>query len=317
MSDIFEQMTVDEQKAWWREQAAIACNRLALTDARLEFISYSHHAVFKVFADGEVFILKIASIQHGSQLKSEHDILKVLSNVAHPLKLIEITESVAMLLSFVTGDTIDAQLVSTEQIQNIGSFLANFHQVDTNMLDSPIKRLDWNGLYAKSGVYHPTDEHMTVFTNEQLSIIERVTEKVQIAMDELRQGDNEFGLIHGDLLLKNILFHNDDIHALDFEYCGWGYYLYDLTPLLWQLKPQARYPQLEDALWQGYTSIRPLTGQHRNLLETLIAGRQVASMYWVVSNQQNPYIVGKVEAILAQRTFELATFLDTGHLSRQ
>ena len=23
---------------------------------------------------------------------------------------------------------------------------------------------------------------------------------------------------------------------LDFEYCGWGFYLYDLAPLLWQLK---------------------------------------------------------------------------------
>ena len=119
------------------------------------------------------------------------------------------------------------------------------------------------------------------------------------------------------LLLKNILFHEGEVRALDFEYCGWGYYLYDLTPLLWQLKPQNRYPQLEQALWDGYTSIRPLTQRHRELLETFIAGRQVASMRWIAANRQNPHVVGKVEAILTQRTAELQAFLETGKLNRR
>ena len=30
-------------------------------------------------------------------------------------------------------------------------------------------------------------------------------------MDELGQGESEFGLIHGDLLLKNILFHEGEV----------------------------------------------------------------------------------------------------------
>ena len=118
-------------------------------------------------------------------------------------------------------------------------------------------------------------------------------------------------------MLKNILFHENEVRALDFEYCGWGYYLYDLTPILWQLKPQARYPQLEQALWDGYTDIRPISKRHRELLETFIAGRQVASMRWIAANQQNPYVAGKVESILTKRTAELAAFLETGELKRE
>ena len=118
------------------------------------------------------------------------------------------------------------------------------------------------------------------------------------------------------MLLQNILFHEGEVRALDFEYCGWGYYLYDLTPLLWQLKPQSRYPELEQALWDGYTSIRPLSSRHRELLETFIAGRQVASMRWVAANRHNPAYQGKVEGILAQRTVELQGFLETGMLHR-
>ena len=157
---------------------------------------------------------------------------------------------------------------------------------------------------------------MKVFTDKQISVMDTVAEKVKSAMDELGTVDNEFGLIHGDLLLKNILFHEGDVRALDFEYCGWGYYLYDLTPILWQLKPQDRYPSLEQALWDGYTSVRPLSERHRELLETFIAARQVASMRWVAANRHNPAYVDKVEGIMQQRTAELQEFLETGELNR-
>jgi Ser/Thr protein kinase RdoA (MazF antagonist) len=82
------------------------------------------------------------------------------------------------------------------------------------------------------------------------------------------------------------------------------------------LKPLSNYKELEEALWQGYTSKRPLTNRHRELLEIFIAARQVASMRWVAANQHNPAYQGKVEAILQQRTAELAGFLETGILNR-
>jgi thiamine kinase-like enzyme len=48
----------------------------------------------------------------------------------------------------------------------------------------------------------------------------------------LGKGSDVYGIIHRDLHLKNFLFHDGEVYVLDFENCGWGYYLFDLTVTL-------------------------------------------------------------------------------------
>lgn len=319
MSQSFDEMSSDEQVRWWQHQAMEAYNALNLPEATLLLVSYTHHAVFKVLLDDKTLILKLALPEYDAQLKSEYDVLAQLSEaelgVARPINYLRLESCSAILMTYVSGETRNGDDVTQVDMSRIGEFLADFHAIDTDNL-SLIKRLDWNGLYSENGVYYPNEQDKSIFTQQQWTVIQEVTDNVKSAMDELGQDTNEFGLIHGDLLLKNLLFGQSQIHALDFEYCGWGYYLYDLTPILWQLKPHENYAQLEEALWTGYTSKRPLSDHRRALLETFIAGRQVASMFWIASNQQNPHVVGKVESILAQRTNELSHFLKTGKLER-
>ena len=320
MSKIFETMTIEEQKAWWLEQAKKALISFEMTNASIEWLAYTHNAVFQVEHDSQTRILRLSFAENSAQVEAEYHLLNTLYAsglaVSQAFDHIRQDEFSAILLSYLEGISPQPDTVSVEEMQEIGQFLAHFHSVNVSRTILQ-KSLDWDGLFSNTGIYYPGDENMTVFSDEQLSLIDAVAEKVKLAMNEIGQSEDEFGLIHGDFLLKNILFHNNEVRALDFEYCGWGYYLYDLTPILWQLKPQARYPQLEQALWDGYNLIRPLTAQHRELLETFIAGRQVASMYWIAANQQNPYVAGKVEGILAQRTAELSAFLETGILKRE
>lgn len=318
MSETFKAMSIDEQEAWWLKQAKSVLSNLP--NASIEWLAYTHNAVFDVRHEQEHYVLRLSLADNAVQINSERQILDTLSqeglNVPKPVQIIQTDSVSGLLLTYVKGKSPTADDVSLTQMALIGKFLAQLHQIK---FDTTLARhaLDWDGLFSENGIYQPSDDNMTVFTDEQLLVMRHVTDKVQSVMKELGQGEEEFGIIHGDCLLKNILFHNKTVHALDFEYCGWGYYLYDLTPILWQLKSQARYPELEQALWDGYASIRPLTTRHRDLLETLIAGRQVASMRWIASNQENPYVMGKVEAILVQRTAELSAFLETGILKRE
>ena len=320
MSNIFDDMTIEEQKAWWFRQAEEALNSFGMDDATIDWLAYTHNAVFKLNHNNQIYILRLSLPENSSQIQAEQHLLTSLTRaglaVSDVMDVIEHREFSGLLLSYLDGRSPEPTLVTVDEMRKIGQFLAQFHSVE---IKETIERksLDWDGLFSKTGIYYPGDENMTVFSDEQLSVMDAVAEKVKSAMDEFGQNDAEFGLIHGDLLLKNILFHENEVRALDFEYCGWGYYLYDLTPILWQLKPQSRYPQVEQALWDGYSSIRPLTDRHRELLETFIAGRQVASMRWIAANQQNPYVAGKVESILSQRTAELSAFLETGELKRE
>lgn len=319
----FHEMSSEEQRNWWYQLAySVLEQHFSIDDAKVKWLAYTHNAVFDVTSPNhdDHWVLRIGQPASSRNLASEIEVLRSINKhgliAPFPEKSLELDIMSALLLTYVEGYSVDSNEVTIDEMQSIGIFLARFHAIE---IYQPLNRLklDYNGLLSKDGIYYPGDENMRVFTDEQILVMDAVAEKVKGAMDELGQDDSEFGLIHGDLLLKNILFHEGEVRALDFEYCGWGYYLYDLTPLLWQLKPQERYPQLEQALWDGYTSIRPLTERHRELLETFIAGRQVASMRWIAANQQNPHVVGKVEAILSQRTAELQAFLETAILNRR
>jgi Ser/Thr protein kinase RdoA (MazF antagonist) len=124
-------------------------------------------------------------------------------------------------------------------------------------------------------------------------------------------------MIHGDFITKNTIFQGDQVCALDFEYCAFGYFLYDLAPALLGLSPLEHYAMLKDALWQGYTAYRPLPDRYRDYLETFVAGRHVASCRWIASNLDNPQIREHAPQILADRTDELRDFLRTGRLERK
>ena len=338
-TQLLENMTEEEQRAWWLEQAQKALCFMGKEHAKIEWLAYTHHPVFDIRDDENHFTLHFYSHQNyrWDKMYSVAMWLRRLNNeklnVPPPAMQDEDNPYTAqgghdegmwwnaILYHYIEGEARSAEAVSLPEMQQIGGFLGRLHQFAITKPDMPfnqlLTKLDYEGLFGKNGIYYPGDDAIQVFTDAQIMVLETVAEQVKSAMDELGTGESEFGLIHGDLLLKNILFHEAEVHALDFEYCGWGYYLYDLTPILWQLKPQARYPELEQALWDGYTSIRPLSKRHRELLETFIAGRQVASMRWVAANRHNPAYQSKVEGILAQRTAELQGFLETGILNRQ
>lgn len=317
----FETMTPDEQRRWWQAQAQQALAYFGLPDAALRWLAYTHNAVFDVQHKSGRYVLRLQRTQKAAPLEAEAAVLRRLhaqglaGRIPLPIQQQRFPQTVAVLWNYLPGTIRSAEEVSERDLRAVGRFLATLHAIPFAAPDVPLPHLDYRGLFGAGGRYDAGSAE-AVLSAQQKAVMAAVAQTVQQAMQELGQSPQEFGLIHGDLLLKNVLFHEGEVRALDWEYCGWGYYLYDLTPLLWLLKPQTNYASLEAALWEGYTALRPLTGRHRVLLERFIAGRQVASMRWLAANQRNPHYIGKVPALLAQRTAELQGYLDSGTLDR-
>jgi Ser/Thr protein kinase RdoA (MazF antagonist) len=220
------------------------------------------------------------------------------------------------LFGWVDGESKAQSEVSLEQIETIGEFAAMLHNFSETFeppaeFDRP--RLDWEGLFGDDSPYRTEseDEH---FTDEHRKTIQEAAAYVQSAMDNLGQASSEFGMIHGDLLPKNILFRDDQVCALDFDDCAYGYYIYDLSPLLWGYRDDARYPQIKAALWDGYTGVRELDDDHREALEAFIAARHIASCRWIAGNANHPDIRGKARDIINTRIDELRQYLTEGVL---
>ncbi|MBZ0289368.1 MAG: phosphotransferase, partial [Anaerolineae bacterium] len=223
------------------------------------------------------------------------------------------------LLSWLEGIFYKTSAMTPEQVAGMGAFLAQLHQF-SELYQPPADfyrpRLDWEGLFGVDSPYNPGAGD-ALFSSEQRQVLDAVAERARVVMQTLGESPREFGLIHGDFIAKNVLFNGDRVCAIDFDDCGFGYFLYDLAPPLLQMTYERHYPALKAALWAGYVAVRPLPDSYRDLLEVFIAARHVASCRWIAGNLHNPNVRARAPQIIAERVEELRRFLATGRVERK
>lgn len=85
-----------------------------------------------------------------------------------------------------------------------------------------------------------------------------------------------FGLIHSDLSFGNVLFRAGQAVPIDFDDCGFGYYLYDIAVLLAGPYGRPGFRKIADALLKGYREVRSLSNDMEEYIPTFMAGRATA-----------------------------------------
>ena len=339
----FANWTLDEQKRFWCDLAHEVIELWGLGKSRLSWLGYSGNAVFRVNTCGEKYVLRLhlPGRARAKYLESELvwlqyirlntellvpapvplqvDGAEVLFTSVSPAPLSP-DAVLCCLFEFVDGESKSAKALSADDVYSVGAYLGTLHRLGQfeppDTFSRP--RMDWEGLFGEESPYLARDSIISL-TGEQARIFEQVKDRVRTAIDKIDRGPESFGLIHGDLLAKNILYCDNLPVALDFEYCGWGYFLYDLAPLLWQLKGErpAEYIYLEDAMWSGYTSKTGVTEHERDRLEICIAARQLASCRWLLANAGNPTVREVAPQLINDRALELRDFLQNGVLKRK
>lgn len=324
--------------------AADALRQWGLKVDELSWLTYSTNAVFAVYTAKNRYVLRLslAGRVSESRLRSELDWLRAIRQrtdllapnpiVAHGEGEEQLYAMVShellppprfaycALFEFIEGAVKGSCELSAEDVCAIGRYLGRLHQ-DAQFspaagFDRP--RLDWQGLFGADSPYRSTNESRAPAA-DQGETFAIVAQRVGQVMARLDVAGESFGLIHADLLAKNVLFNGAAIAALDFEYSGWGYFLYDLAPLLWQLRGErsADYAQLEDALLAGYRSARAGVTIDRDALEAFVAARQLASCRWLLQNLHQPQLRVAAPDLIRQRTAELEAFIGSGVLRRQ
>jgi Ser/Thr protein kinase RdoA (MazF antagonist) len=118
------------------------------------------------------------------------------------------------------------------------------------------------------------------------SQFDEVARRMRIVMAGLGSKPDSFGLIHADLHLENALFDGDAVRLIDFDDCGFGYWLYDIAVSLWELRYRNDYGDFRSALIDGYTRHRPLPPGGLAQLDNFIATREVAIGLWYTGTAQ-------------------------------
>jgi Ser/Thr protein kinase RdoA (MazF antagonist) len=99
-------------------------------------------------------------------------------------------------------------------------------------------------------------------------------------------GPDRFGLVHADMRLANLLVQpgGRDVTVIDFDDCGFGWYLYDLGASLSFIEHDPRVPELVDAWVEGYRTVGALGADEVAELRTFVLLRRLLLVAWLGSH---------------------------------
>ncbi|MFG1300720.1 phosphotransferase [Xanthobacter sp. V3C-3] len=124
-------------------------------------------------------------------------------------------------------------------------------------------------------------------------LLERAAGLLEQRLAPLQQPDS-FGLIHADLRLANLLVEGEQLALIDFDDCGFSWFLYDFAAAVSFLEHEPYVPELQAAWLGGYAAqaradgIAALPPDAEAQLELLVMLRRILLTAWVASHAETP-----------------------------
>lgn len=114
----------------------------------------------------------------------------------------------------------------------------------------------------------------------------RTVEIIGRRLSAYGKGVQRFGLAHCDLRLANLLIDGSTVKAIDFDDCGFGWYMYDAaTPVsFYEHEPQV--PDLIESWKTGYRRVIDLNREDEAEIPTFLMLRRLLLVAWIGSHSE-------------------------------
>jgi len=122
-------------------------------------------------------------------------------------------------------------------------------------------------------------------TGEAARLLSRLDRELRARLAGYGTGPERYGLIHADLRLANLLVDGRDLGVIDFDDCGFGWYMYDLAAAVSFIEHDPRVPELIDAWARGYRTVLELPAEDEAEAWTFIMFSRLLLVAWVGSHQ--------------------------------
>ncbi len=134
---------------------------------------------------------------------------------------------------------------------------------------------DWRCVAAQAGL-----------AEERVNSLRRADRLIDEKLQAYGKRENRYGLIHGDLRGANLLIEGDCLRIIDFDDCGYGWYLQDLAASLSFIETEEIVPELIRAWIIGYRQQRSLTEEDVEMISTFIMMRRLQLLAWIHSRAE-------------------------------
>jgi Ser/Thr protein kinase RdoA (MazF antagonist) len=121
-------------------------------------------------------------------------------------------------------------------------------------------------------------------TPEMLPLMARTLDVIEQRLEAYGTAPSRFNLIHGDLRLANLLVDGKTVKVIDFDDCGFSWFMYDAANMISFHEHEAQAPEMIARWVQGYRTIRTLTKEDEAEIKTFIMFRRILLTAWLGSH---------------------------------
>ncbi|WP_282940182.1 phosphotransferase [Paenibacillus sp. RC67] len=281
----FFQLDTDESRRSLMSRARqVALLALQKYDVNWEHIHYnqlSDTITFKIEAeDDECFLMRI----HSDMMTQEEILSEVMVlNALSPCVDFSIPEGIASrdgsyvleihteqgyhnpsvtLMRWVNGELASGKLTDS-RVFNIGIMTAKLHEASMRFVPpTGFTRPTWGEDSFRCDMTKLGQYYNVFLSDEAWKSYQAAADKIISELGVMHQTNENYGFIHSDLHIGNLVFNGDEVSPIDFGRCGYGYFLYDVAGAILGL-----YPQQRVLFIQGYESARKLQEHYVSHLE--------------------------------------------------
>ncbi len=169
--------------------------------------------------------------------------------------------------------------------ERLGEITARLH-VQARGWDMPAwfrrNRWDWAATLGENPIWGDWRAAPDL-DGEARALIELAVRRLAARLAEYGTGPERFGLIHADLRLANLLADGERLAVIDFDDCGFGWFVYDFAASVSFMEDDPAVPALMAAWCAGYARVRALAPADRAMLPDVVLLRRLMLLAWITS----------------------------------
>ena len=277
-------------------------------DHRPRMINLSENATFAVEGPGggRSAVLRVHRVAYHSRaaIESELDWLTALraeTDVATPevvpnasgerVTTVEVggRERHVTLFEVVPGAEPDEAAIRPSDFATLGAITARLH-VHARSWTPPSSftrfSWDWDSSLGERPRWGRWQEGFGVDADTE-AVLGAAVALVRRRLREYGTAPDRYGLIHADLRLANLLVDGDAVTVIDFDDCGFSWFLYDFGTAVSFMEHDPRLPEWRAAWVEGYRSVEPLGPEHEAMLPTFVMLRRLLLVAWLGSHSHS------------------------------
>ncbi|MFT4009050.1 MAG: phosphotransferase [Nocardioidaceae bacterium] len=286
--------------------AAEAIKHYGFSDGvRHELITLSENATYRVDdpGTGRTGILRVHRQDYHSlrSIMSELDWLAALraesdvnTNVVIPTAAgdrvyvteVDGIERYAVMFQVMPGVEPDGTVLHPKSFHTLGVITAKLH-AHARSWHPPagFRRFSWDWAHSlgESPRWGRWEDGIAIDEDDRLLFAEAAS-LVRRRLEVYGDGPERFGLVHADLRLANLLVEGDQVNVIDFDDCGYSWFMYDFGTAVSFIEHDPRVAAWQQAWVEGYRSIGVITDEDVAMLPTFVMLRRLLLVAWMGSH---------------------------------